>query len=123
LKPGGHVLILGPNFRYCYREYYDYFDHHLALTEKAIVEALHLAGFVVEKAIPRTLPFTFRSRLPSWPWLVWVYVRCPWLWRLFGAQFFVVGRTRACSAESPQSTRIDRPHNMRSEGATNARGQ
>ncbi len=92
LKPGGRVLILGPNFRCCPRDYYDYFDHHLPLTEKSVAEALELAGFDVELAQPRTLPFTFRSRLPSWPWLVWVYLRLPLLWRFFGAQFFLVGR-------------------------------
>jgi hypothetical protein len=92
LKPGGRVLILGPNFRCCARDYYDYFDHHLPLTEKSVAEALQLAGFDVEVAQSRTLPFTFRSRLPSWPWLVWLYLRLPWLWRFFGAQFFLVGR-------------------------------
>jgi SAM-dependent methyltransferase len=92
LKPGGRVLILGPNFRFCPRDYYDYFDHHLPLTEKSVAEALELAGFKVESAQPRTLPFTFRSRLPSWPWLVWLYLQLPWIWRFFGAQFFVVGR-------------------------------
>jgi SAM-dependent methyltransferase len=95
LKPGGRVLILGPNFRYCTRDYYDYFDHHLPLTEKSVAEALRLAGFGVELAQPRTLPYTFRSRLPSWPWLVWLYLRLPWLWRFFGAQFFLVGRRSA----------------------------
>jgi SAM-dependent methyltransferase len=95
LKPGGRVLILGPNFRYCTRDYYDYFDHHLPLTEKSVAEALRLAGFDVELAQPRTLPYTFRSRLPSWPWLVWLYLRLPWLWRFFGAQFFLVGRRSA----------------------------
>ncbi|HJR05803.1 MAG TPA: methyltransferase domain-containing protein [Pyrinomonadaceae bacterium] len=92
LKPGGRVLILGPNFRYCYKEYFDYFDHYLPLTEKAIVEALELSGFEVEEVEPRTLPFTFRSRLPSWPWLVRLYLKMPFVWRVFGAQFFVVGR-------------------------------
>lgn len=92
LKPGGRVLILGPNFRRCAREYYDYFDHHLALTEKSVAEALRLRGFDVELAWPSTLPYTFRGRLPSWPWLVRVYLRLPFLWRVFGAQFFVVGR-------------------------------
>lgn len=92
LKPGGCVLILGPNFRCCARDYYDYFDHHLPLTEKSVAEVLELAGFVVELAQPRTLPFTFRSRLPSWPWLVWLYLWLPWMRRFFGAQFFVVGR-------------------------------
>ena len=92
LKPGGRILILGPNFRYCYRDYFDYFDHYLPLTEKAVVEALQLSGFEPEVVRPRTLPFTFRSRLPSWPRLVQLYLRLPWLWRWFGAQFFIVGR-------------------------------
>jgi SAM-dependent methyltransferase len=92
LRPGGRLLILGPNFRCCYRDYFDYFDHHLPLTDKAVVEALHLAGFDVETVLPRTLPFTFRGRLPSWPWLVRLYLRLPWIWPLFGAQFFLVCR-------------------------------
>lgn len=54
LKPDARLLILGPNFRYCYREYYDYFDHHLPLSEKAVVEALNLAGFVAEEVYPQT---------------------------------------------------------------------
>jgi SAM-dependent methyltransferase len=94
LKPGGRVLILGPNFRYCYKEYFDYFDHYLPLTEKAVVEALGLAGFEMGLVADRTLPFTFRSRLPSWPWLVRLYLKAPWVWRLFGAQFFIVARKR-----------------------------
>jgi SAM-dependent methyltransferase len=92
LRPGGRLLILGPNFRFCYKEYFDYFDHYLPLTEKAVVEAIQLAGFEPEVVQPRTLPYSFRSRLPSWAWLVRFYLRVPWLWRFFGAQFFVVGR-------------------------------
>jgi SAM-dependent methyltransferase len=92
LQPGGRVLILGPNFQVCFKEYYDYLDHHLPLTEKAVVEALLLTGFEIEVVQPRTLPFTFRGRLPSWPWLVKLYLHLPWLWRLFGAQFFIVAK-------------------------------
>jgi SAM-dependent methyltransferase len=92
LKPGGRLLILGPNFRYCYREYFDYFDHYLPLSERAVVEALQIAGYEVEEASPRTLPFTFRSRLPSWPWLVKLYLQMPLAWRFFGQQFLIVAR-------------------------------
>ncbi len=94
LKPGGRVLILGPNFRRCPKAYYDYFDHHLPLTEKAVAEALLLTGFTVELVWPSTLPYTFRSRLPSWSWLVRLYLKLPILWGIFGAQFFLVGRKR-----------------------------
>ncbi len=92
LKPDGRLLILGPNFRYCYKEYFDFFDHHLPLTDKAVVEALQIAGFTIDLVEPQTLPFTFRSRLPNWTWLVRLYLQMPFLWRLFGAQFFIVAR-------------------------------
>jgi SAM-dependent methyltransferase len=92
LRPQGKVLILGPNFSACAREYYDYFDHHLPLTERAVVEALGLADLEAIEVRPRTLPFSFKSKLPSWPWLVRAYLRMSWAWRFFGAQFFVVGR-------------------------------
>ena len=103
LKPGGRVLILGPNFQFCYRRYFDYFDHWLPLTDRAVVEAIRLAGFDPEVVQPRTLPYTFAGRLPSWPWLVRLYVRMPWIWPLFGAQFFIVGRKRALAirADAP----------------------
>jgi hypothetical protein len=90
LRPGGNMLILGPNFKYCYHAYYDYFDHHLALTENSVAEALTLAGLIPQVVMPRTLPFSFRSSLPSWPWLVRLYLHVPLVWRVFGAQFFLV---------------------------------
>jgi SAM-dependent methyltransferase len=99
LKPGGRVIILGPNFRFCYREYYDFFDHYIPLSDRSMVEALDLAGFEVEKVLPRTLPLTFRSRLPSWMWLVRLYLRMPLAWRFFGSQFLAVGRKRAASRQ------------------------
>jgi SAM-dependent methyltransferase len=92
LRPGGRVMILGPNLKYCYREYYDYFDHYLPLTDQSLVEALHLEQYQVDVVVPRSLPFTFRSRLPSWPWLVRLYLRMPWAWNFFGAQYFLIGR-------------------------------
>ena len=103
LRPGGRVLILGPNFRYCYKRYFDFFDHHLPLSEHAVVEAIRLAGFEPEEVRPRTLPYSFSCGLPAWPWLVRWYLRIPWVWPLFGAQFFVVGRKREADAGSALS--------------------
>jgi SAM-dependent methyltransferase len=97
LKPGGHLLILGPNFRYCVRDYFDYFDHYLPLTERSVAEALELVGFDVRESMPRTLPFSFRSRLPSWPWAVGLYLRLPFIWNWFGSQFFVVATKESCA--------------------------
>ena len=95
LRPGGRLLILGPNFRYCYRDYYDFFDHHITLTDRAVVEGLRLVRFRIEEVHPRTLPFSFRSRYPAWLVFVRAYLSLPWLWRLFGSQFFIVARKAA----------------------------
>lgn len=94
LEPGGCILILGPNFRYTSRVYFDFFDHRIALTDLSVAEALELAGFDVELRIPRTLPFSFHTRLPSGPWLVRLYLRSTWTWPLLGKQFLVIGRRR-----------------------------
>ena len=91
-KPGGRILVLGPNFKYVGDCYYDYFDHRIALTEMSMAEAVELGGFRVEEMVARTLPYSFRSRLPSWSWLIRLYFQLPVFWPLFGKQFFVVGR-------------------------------
>lgn len=99
LKPGGKVVILQPNIRYAGVKYWDYIDHHIALTEHSLREALEISGFTVEKLIPRFLPYTAKSGvgklsslLPT-KLLVGLYLKLPILWRLFGAQTFVVART------------------------------
>jgi SAM-dependent methyltransferase len=90
LKPGGRLLILQPNVRYCARDYWQFFDHITPVDDRALTEALAATGFGVEKCIPRFLPYSTQSRLPSWPWLVRLYLRMPLAWRVLGAQAFMV---------------------------------
>jgi SAM-dependent methyltransferase len=101
LTPNGILIVLQPNFRYCFRNYYDIFDHCCAYTERSMVEALRVAGFsIFERVIGRFLPFTTKSRLPQWPWLVRVYLRMPIAWHVFGRQFFIVARKASRPDES-----------------------
>jgi len=93
MAPGGTVAVIGPNFRYCAREYFDCADHVLALTHIAVAGHLHAAGFSISTAIPRFLPYSFRGKLPASPALTCAYPRHPALWRLIGKQFLVL-RTR-----------------------------
>jgi hypothetical protein len=87
---GGRVAVLGPNFRYCAREYFDCADHTLALTHVSVEEHLYAAGFEIERVIPRFLPYSFRSRFPQSPALVRAYLNTPLAWRLLGKQFLVI---------------------------------
>ena len=38
LKPGGRFIVLGPNIRYAYKEYWDYYDHYLPLSHLSLAE-------------------------------------------------------------------------------------
>ncbi len=94
LSPTGRVLILGPNLRYTGPAYWDFFDHILPITDKSLVEALATADLEPETLIPRFLPYTtVRSRLFPLA-LVRLYLRLPLVWRLLGAQFFAVARSK-----------------------------
>jgi SAM-dependent methyltransferase len=92
LKPGGRYLILGPNLRYLPGAYWDFYDHHLGLTHLSLSEVLRLKGFEVEQCIDRFLPYTTQGALPTHPWLVRLYLKLPFAWRLLGKQFFIVAR-------------------------------
>lgn len=91
LKPAGGILILQPNIRYLYRQYWDYFDHQIPLSDKSLTEALQIAGFTVEKVIDRFLPYTTKSRIPKSPWLVKLYLKMPFVWKIIGKQAFIYG--------------------------------
>ena len=94
LKPSGRILILQPNVRYTFREYWDFFDHHVALSHESLAEALGIIGFEVELMRPRFLPYTTRSRVPQSPWILRLYLAIVPLQWIFGKQMLVVARTR-----------------------------
>jgi Methyltransferase domain len=89
---GGRIAIIGPNFKYCPREYFDCADHTVILTHVGVTEHLYAAGFEIESVAPRFLPFSFRGVLPPSPRLTRRYLHTPALWPLLGKQFFLIAR-------------------------------
>jgi SAM-dependent methyltransferase len=90
LVPGGRLIALGPNIRFVYNEYWDFFDHYLPLSDRSLVEALKVNGFKPQVVIPRFLPYTMEGRVPSHPFLVRLYLAMPIAWRILGKQFLVI---------------------------------
>ncbi|MEG3937949.1 MULTISPECIES: class I SAM-dependent methyltransferase [unclassified Microcoleus] len=88
LKPSGSLLVIQPNFKYSYKEYYDFIDHQLPITHLSLQELLQTVGFDVEVMIPRFLPFSTKGR-PASPLLLKIYLKLPFLWRFLGGQMFV----------------------------------
>lgn len=95
LKPGGKFIILGPNIRYVFKEYWDYYDHYLPLSHLSLVEALMLAKFEPEKVIDRFLPYTMNNGAPTADFIIRTYLKLPFAWKFFGKQFLVVARKPA----------------------------
>jgi SAM-dependent methyltransferase len=88
LKPGGSLLIIQPNFKYSFREYYDFIDHHLPITHLSLQELLQTIGFKIDILIPRFLPYSTKGK-PSSPSLLRIYLKFPFVWNFLGAQMFI----------------------------------
>jgi SAM-dependent methyltransferase len=92
LRPGGRLLALQPNIRYVGAAYWDVVDHQLPLTHVTLTEAAESLGYDVVEVIPRFLPYTTRSAIPQWPWLVRLYLAFRPAWWVMGQQTWFVAR-------------------------------
>jgi ubiquinone/menaquinone biosynthesis C-methylase UbiE len=77
LQPKGKVIILQPNFKYSFREYFDDYTHkkiftHISLSD--LLESYKLNSIIV---CPKFLPLTLKSRLPKSYWLTKLYLNLP----------------------------------------------
>ena len=90
LKNKGRIAIMGPNFKYAYKDYFDFADHYLPLTEQSIAEHLYGTGFNILKIYPKFLPLSFKSNLPPNKILVKIYLSVHFLWSFFGKQFLIL---------------------------------
>lgn len=92
LKVGGKFLILQPNIRYCYKDYWNFFDHITPLDEKSISEVLEINGFNVVESRAKFLPYSTKSKLPKSMFLIRLYLKIPLAHKIFGKQAFIVGQ-------------------------------
>ncbi len=92
LKPGGKIAIMGPNFKYCANNYFDFADHTVILTELGVAEHLYGAGFEIKEVHGRFLPLSFRGKLPVTDFLVRTYFKLPFAWRFMGKQFLLIAQ-------------------------------
>jgi hypothetical protein len=88
---GGRLLVLQPNIRVLGGQYWDFIDHNIPLTDRSLVELLHLVEMDVTESRGRFLPFTTKSSLPRFPLMVRLYLMLPFVHWIFGGQAFVVG--------------------------------
>ncbi len=92
LSPTGLLLIIQPNIRYAYKEYWDFYDHHIPISDSSLTELLNIYNFRIKTCYPRFLPYTTKSKLSRFSFLLKIYLRLPLLWHVFGKQLFIVAQ-------------------------------
>ncbi|MCS7227689.1 MAG: class I SAM-dependent methyltransferase [Endomicrobia bacterium] len=93
LKFGGKLILLLPNFRYCYKIFYDDYTHITPLTHIGIKDLLTTKSFKIINLEPRFLPFSFKSNFPINKFVVSLYLKLPF--KPFAGQMLIV----SCKAE------------------------
>lgn len=92
LRKGGRLIALGPNTRYVGGAYWDFWDHHIPLTDRSLSEALEIQGFQLEQVFDRFLPYTMVNSRQYPLALVTLYLLFPLAWKFMGKQFLVIAR-------------------------------
>jgi SAM-dependent methyltransferase len=92
LKKAGLLICMGPNIKYVGGAYWDFADHYLPLTDVSMEEFLRLGGFREMQIIKRFLPYTMAKGLQPPIAFLSLYLKMPFLWRIFGRQFLLLAR-------------------------------
>jgi len=92
LKPNGLLIAMGPNISILKGQYWDFWDHHVALSEQSISELLEINQFKIEKSVSQFLPYNM-VRIKKRPlFLLKLYLKMPFAWKIFGKQFLVTAK-------------------------------
>lgn len=91
LKQAGKLLILYPNIRYCYKDYWMFFDHITPLDDRSLSEIIETESFKIIENKPRFLPFSTKTHINS-IFLLKLYINFPPIHKLLGQQGFMYAR-------------------------------
>jgi SAM-dependent methyltransferase len=92
LKSGGRLIAMGPNISVLKGKYWDFWDHHIPLSDQSLIELLQMHDFVIEQSFSKFLPYNM-VRVKERPlFMVSLYLRFPILWKFFGKQFLIVAK-------------------------------
>jgi hypothetical protein len=92
LKDDGLIICIGPNIKYAPGAYWDFWDHHVPLTETSLAELLELKGFKIQTRIGRFLPYSMTTGVTPPVFFLRLYLKLPFFWQFVGKQFLVIGR-------------------------------
>lgn len=99
LSPTGRLCLVQPNYRYCYKEYFDDYTHVTVFSHISLQDFLIANDFRILECKPRFLPLTLKSRLQVHPLLIKAYLAFPF--KPLGKQMLILAEPRVASAVRP----------------------
>ena len=92
LKPGGRLIAMGPNISVLNGKYWDFWDHHVALSDQSLCELLQIHDFTIEQSVSKFLPYNM-ARVRERPlFMVSLYLKFPIFWKFLGKQFLIIAK-------------------------------
>src|SRR5262249_36548502 len=88
LKERGRLILIQPNYYYCYRRYWDDYTHVKAFSHASLSDLLVSKGYRVIALEKKFIPFSFKSALPKSYWITRLYL-CSF-WRPLAQQMLIV---------------------------------
>ncbi|MBI2107398.1 class I SAM-dependent methyltransferase [Candidatus Woesearchaeota archaeon] len=89
LKPKGRFIVIQPNFRYCYKNYFDDYTHKTIYTDSSLADLLKSNKFKIIRREGKFLPFSLKSKLPKSKVFVRIYLNMPF--RPLAKQMLIIG--------------------------------
>jgi hypothetical protein len=77
LKPGGKIIAMGPNINVLHGKYWDFWDHHVAISDQSISKLLQIHNFEIEKSYSKFLPYNMVCAKKSPLFLIHIYLNFP----------------------------------------------
>lgn len=90
LRAGGRLVIIQPNYKYSYKNYFDDYTHLTVWSDESLKDFINASGLRVIKMKSKFLPLTMRSRLPKSRLLVRLYLNLPI--KPFAGQMLIIAR-------------------------------
>ncbi len=71
----GKLILIQPNYKYAWRDYWDDYTHLRAFSHIGLSGLLKSKGFSIVRVEKKFLPFSFNSVLPKTYFLTWLYLK------------------------------------------------
>ncbi len=85
---------MGPNIAALGGKYWDFWDHHVALSSQSLCELMEIHNFIIEKSVDKFLPYNMVRERKKPLSLVHLYLKFPILWHFWGKQFLIVAKKK-----------------------------